>query len=97
MRSSMLKLVSLGLGCFLFWMTGAGAATHAPIHHGRTAKHAVGPLAKGGRHIQLKTESTQGYCESDCCWATGEQVYCDNGGCWGSDSGGTAIYICNAY
>jgi hypothetical protein len=97
MRSSMFKLVSLGVGCFLFWMTGAGAATHIHAKPARSIKHAAGPVAKGGRHLLLKTESLQGYCESDCCWATGDQVYCDNSGCWGSDGSGTAIYICNVY
>ncbi|HEX4965254.1 MAG TPA: hypothetical protein VF173_30880 [Thermoanaerobaculia bacterium] len=89
MRNSTVKLASLGICCFLLWMTGAGAASGK-----QKVKHAAGPVAKHGHHLQLKA-ATQGYCESDCCWATGEQVYCDNGGCWGSDSQGTAIYICN--
>ncbi len=98
MRTSMLKLASLGICCFLLWMTGAGAANGKQNQGrttGRTTRHAAGSRAKGGRSLLLK-DSTQGYCESDCCWATGDDVSCNNDRCTGSDSKGTAIYICNA-
>jgi hypothetical protein len=100
--NSMFKfVVALGTCAFLLGVNGAGAVgiKQSPSKHPvKGGNHAAGPRSTTNSQppFFLKDFTIQSYCESDCCWATGEEVSCSNSGCSGSDSYGTAIYICNA-
>jgi len=93
---STFKLVAALSVCgFLLGMSGASAATEkqSPAKDPRTpARSAAGPLSEAKTSLPFMT---QAYCESDCCWASGDEVSCSNSGCSGSGKGGVAIFICS--
>jgi hypothetical protein len=105
--SSTFKLVAFLLVCC--FMLSAIAASAAPGERARLrvpkSKLGVGPLstAKAPAAPFMKTiptgptgSFTEAYCESGCCWASGEFVVCSESGCYAEGGGETAIYICEA-
>jgi hypothetical protein len=93
---SMFNLVASVSVCgLLLSVSGAGAATEkqGSTKNPSPSRCAAGPLSET-RPPFMNNDTTQAYCESDCCWATGEDVSCNNSSCTGSGEGGTAIFIC---
>jgi len=85
---SMLRVAFvLGLCGILFGITGANAASK-PAHP--TRAH-VGSLSD----LRMSPVGSA-YCESGCCWASGEHVVCSESGCYAEGGGESAEYICKA-
>lgn len=103
--NSMFKLVAfMVICCFLLTAVSAFAA---PGDRARIkvpkSKFGVGPLSTAKqpatpffKKIPTGTTGTftEAYCESGCCWASGEFVICSESGCYAEGGGEVAIYIC---
>lgn len=93
-RNAMFKLVfALGLCAFLFGVSGADAAKK-----NKSPKPDAGALTELESAIFSEGGSTEAYCESSCCWASGSHVICSESGCYAENEDGseTAEYICEA-
>jgi hypothetical protein len=91
--NAMFKLVfSLALCAFLFAASAADAANDKKAKRSR-------PDAGSLADLELRIFSgptTEAYCESGCCWASGSHVTCSESGCYAENEDGSesAEYIC---
>ena len=88
--NTMFKLVgSLALCGFLLGTSdGAGAATKKEV-----GKPATGSVTAFG--MTAPPPDNPAYCESSCCWASGEHVVCSESGCYAESGDESAEYICD--
>ena len=104
--NTMFKLVAfMVICCFLLTAVSAFAAPgdRARIRVPKS-KFGVGPKGPGSQPAApfMKSfstgttsgETTGAYCESGCCWASGQHVVCSESGCYAEGGGETAEYIC---